>query len=231
MALINFNHYFSLVLSNYRDYNWGMTNQSGTLLVVEDVPNVLELLEVTLRFKGYPVVTARDGLEALQRVAEERPALIITDILMPNMDGYALVHTLRKDPLTRHIPVIFVSATYITPEDKNFALSLGSVRFVEKPIDAEDFLLTVAEIMTSGIDTQPREMSDETFYSGYRLRLESKLRHKNTQIQRTERLLSSLLLVQKPAFEALLAQSVKDRDEIQTELDELIKLMDELHID
>ena len=231
MALINFNHYFSLVLSNYRDYNRGMTNQSGTLLVVEDVPNVLELLEVTLRFKGYPVVTARDGLEALQRVAEERPALIITDILMPNMDGYALVHILRKDPLTRHIPVIFVSATYITPEDKNFALSLGSVRFVEKPIDAEDFLLTVAEIMTSGIDTMPREMSDQTFYTGYRLRLESKLRHKNTQIQRTERLLSSLLLVQKPAFEALLAQSVKDRDEIQTELDELIKLMDELHID
>ncbi len=207
-----------------------MSNQSGTLLVVEDVPNVLELLEVTLRFKGYPVVTARDGLEALQRVAEERPALIITDILMPNMDGYALVHNLRKDPLTRHIPVIFVSATYITPEDKNFALSLGSVRFVEKPIDAEDFLLTVAEIMTSGIDSIPRAMSDQTFYSGYRLRLESKLRHKNTQIVRTERLLSSLLPAQKPAFEALLAQSVKDRDEIQTELDELLKLMDELHI-
>ncbi len=132
-----------------------MTNQSGSLLVVEDVPNVLELLEVTLRFKGYPVITARDGLEALEKVAQERPALIITDILMPKMDGYALVHNLRKDPLTRQIPVIFVSATYITPEDKNFALSMGSVRFVEKPIDAEDFLLTVAEILTQGMDTTP----------------------------------------------------------------------------
>jgi CheY-like chemotaxis protein len=207
-----------------------MTNQSGSLLVVEDVPNVLELLEVTLRFKGYPVVTARNGLEALEKVAKERPALIITDILMPKMDGYALVHNLRKDPVTRQIPVIFVSATYITPEDKNFALSMGSVRFIEKPIDAEDFLLTVAEILTQGLDTTPRAMSDQTFYTGYRLRLESKLRHKNTQISRTERLLSTLSPAQKPAFDALLAQSVKDRNEIQNELDELLKLMDELNI-
>ena len=207
-----------------------MTNQPGPLLVVEDVPNVLELLEVTLRFKGYPVVTARDGLEALEKVAEERPALIITDILMPKMDGYALVHNLRKDPLTRQIPVIFVSATYITPEDKNFAISLGSVRFVEKPIDAEDFLLTVAEILTQGIATTPQAMSDQTFYTGYRLRLESKLRHKNTQISRTQRLLSTLSPAQKPAFESLLTQSIMDRDEIQNELDELLKLLDELHI-
>lgn len=207
-----------------------MTNQPGPLLVVEDVPNVLELLEVTLRFKGYPVVTARDGLEALEKVAEERPALIITDILMPKMDGYALVHNLRKDPLTRQIPVIFVSATYITPEDKNFAVSLGSVRFVEKPIDAEDFLLTVAEILTQGIATTPQAMSDQTFYTGYRLRLESKLRHKNTQISRTQRLLSTLSPAQKPAFESLLTQSIMDRDEIQNELDELLKLLDELHI-
>ncbi len=207
-----------------------MTNPSGSLLVVEDVPNVLELLEVTLRFKGYPVVTARDGLEALEKVAQERPALIITDILMPNMDGYALVHNLRKDPGTRQIPVIFVSATYITQEDKNFAMSMGSVRFIEKPIDAEDFLLTVAEMLTQEPDTTPRAMSDQTFYAGYRLRLENKLRHKNTQISRTERLLSTLSPAQKPAFEVLLAQSIQDRDEIQGELDELLKLMDEQNI-
>jgi two-component system OmpR family response regulator len=77
-----------------------MSTPYGPILVVEDVPNVLELLEVTLRFKGYPVVTARDGLEALEKVALERPALIITDILMPRMDGYSLVHRLRKEPLT-----------------------------------------------------------------------------------------------------------------------------------
>ncbi len=123
--------------------------------------------------------------------------------------------------------MIFVSATYVTPEDKKFALSLGGVRFVEKPIDTEDFLLTVAEILTQGIATQPRPMPDEDFYRGYRERLEAKLRHKNTQIARTERLLQTLPEEQKPAFQSLLVQAVRDRDEIQAELDELYRILDE----
>ncbi|MDP3186033.1 MAG: response regulator [Anaerolineales bacterium] len=120
----------------------------GPLLIVEDVPNVLELLEITLRFKGYPVVTARNGQEALDQIAKERPALVITDILMPTMDGYALAQRLRTDPQTRDIPIIFLSATYFSPEDKAFAISLGAVRFIEKPIDTPDFLLTIAELLT-----------------------------------------------------------------------------------
>ena len=75
----------------------------GPILIVEDNPNVLELLEVTLRFKGYPVVTAVNGQDALEKAAKERPALIITDILMPRMDGYSLAHNIRKNPLTAKI--------------------------------------------------------------------------------------------------------------------------------
>ena len=150
----------------------------GPILIVEDTPNVLELLEVALRFKGYPVVSARDGQEAMERVAEERPALVITDILMPKMDGYTLAHNLRKNPRTAQIPIIFISATYITPEDKNFALNLGAMRFIEKPIDTEDFLLTVAEILTQGVPNTVQPMDEEAFFKGYRERLESKLRQK-----------------------------------------------------
>ena len=98
--------------------------------------------------------------------------------------------TLRKDPLTRQIPIIFLSATYVTPDDKKFALSLGAVRFMEKPIDTEEFLLTIAEILTQGTPTLPTPMNERDFYQGYRERLEHKLRHKNTQIARTERLLA-----------------------------------------
>jgi CheY-like chemotaxis protein len=199
----------------------------GPILVVEDTPNVLELLDVTLRFKGYPVITARNGQEAMERIAAERPALIVTDILMPKMDGYAMVHALRKDPLTMQIPVIFVSATYITPEDKTFALSLGAVRFIEKPIDTEDFLLSVAEVLTQGMATQPQPLSETIFYQGYRERLEAKLRHKNTQISRTERLLQTLSVNQQPAFQALLNAAINDRDEIQNELNQLLKLLAE----
>jgi CheY-like chemotaxis protein len=200
----------------------------GPLLVVEDVPNVLELLEVTLRFKGYPVITAHNGQEALEKVASDHPALVITDILMPKMDGYALAHRLRTNPQTRNIPIIFLSATYVTPEDKDFALSLGAARFIEKPIDTEEFLLTVAELLTAGPDTLPRPLSERDFYTGYRARLEHKLRHKNTQISRTERLLTTLPESQRPAFEALLQQAKNDREEIQTELNEIYQILDEL---
>jgi CheY-like chemotaxis protein len=199
----------------------------GPILVVEDVPNILDLLAVTLRFKGYPVVTASNGQEALERIAEQRPALVITDILMPKMDGFALMHKLRTDPKTNQIPVVFLSATYVTPEDKAFALSLGAARFLEKPVDTEEFLLTVAEILTQGPPTVPAPMSQEEFYVGYRERLESKLRHKNTQITRTERLLKTLPEEQKPAFEALLEEARHHRDSIEIELNDLFEILDQ----
>ena len=197
----------------------------GPLLVVEDVPNILELLTVTLRFKGYPVITARNGVEALEMIAKERPALIITDILMPKMDGYAFVQKLRKDVKTHDIPIIFLSATYVTPEDKTFALSLGASRFIEKPIDTEDFLLTIAELLTQGPSTIPQPLEDDEFYVGYRQRLENKLRHKNTQIIRTERLLKTLPEEQVASFEQLLDQANRDRDQIRAELAEIQKIL------
>jgi len=205
-----------------------MSKLYGPILIVEDVPNVLELLEVTLRFKGYAVITARNGEEALEVIAKQRPVLIVTDILMPKMDGYAFVQKLRLNVDTRPIPVVFLSATYVTPEDKDFALSLGAARFMEKPIDTEDFLLTVAELVSGNPLTQPQPLDMERFFNGYRTRLENKLRHKNTQIARAERLLPTLPPDQKPAFEALLQQSVRDRDEIQTELLDIYKTIEEL---
>ena len=205
-----------------------MNIHSGPLLVVEDVPNLLQLLEVTLRFKGYPVVGARNGREALEYIEKERPALVITDILMPEVDGYSLAYTLRNNHKTSQIPIIFISATYITPEDKSFALKLGAVRFIEKPIDTEDFLLTVAEILTEGISVLPRPMEEVTFYQGYRERLENKLHYKKTQISRTERLLKTLPDEQKPAFEELLNQSIAEKNRIKDELDRLYSALDEL---
>ncbi len=197
----------------------------GPLLIVEDTPNIRELLTVTLRFKGYPVVTAQNGKEALEMIAKERPALIVTDILMPVMDGYAFVQKLRTDVKTHDIPVIFLSATYVTPEDKTFALSLGASRFLEKPIDTEDFLLTIAELLTQGPSTLPQPLEDTEFYTGYRARLETKLGHKGTQITRTERLLKTLPKDQVPAFKQLLEQAKSDRDQIRSELAAIRKIL------
>ncbi len=200
------------------DYNENMSQSSGPILIVEDIPHILELLEVTLKFKGYEVVTARNGDEAMECIAAEKPALILTDILMPKLDGFALAQQVRSNPGTRDIPIIFISATFITQEDKEFALSLGAVRFLEKPIEASELMLTVAEVLTGESPEQPEPLPDSTFQRGYTARLLDKLRHKENQIRRAQRLVETVPAEQRPAFEALLAQTKVQRDQIEDEL-------------
>jgi CheY-like chemotaxis protein len=199
---------------------------NGPILIVEDIPHILELLEVTLKFKGYDVITARNGDEALEIIAGEPPVLILTDILMPRLDGYALAQAVRSDPETRHIPIIFISATFITPEDKEFALSLGAVRFLEKPIEASELLLTVAEVMTGEFEGNALPMAERAFQQGYSDRLREKLHHKENQIRRAQRLVETVPAEQRPAFEALLAQTRVQRDQIEEELRTLHSLLD-----
>ncbi|MFN2147401.1 MAG: response regulator [Anaerolineales bacterium] len=200
---------------------------NGPILIVEDIPHILELLEVTLKFKGYDVMTARNGDEALELIGTDPPVLILTDILMPRLDGYALAQAVRSNPETRHIPIIFISATFITPEDKEFALSLGAVRFLEKPIEASELLLTVAEVMTGEFEGSPSPMPERAFQQGYSDRLREKLHHKENQIRRAQRLVETVPPEQRPAFEALLAQTKVQRDQIEEELRTLHSLLDE----
>ncbi len=199
----------------------------GPILVVEDVANIRELLEVTLKFKGYPVVTARNGDEALECIANERPALIITDILMPKLDGFALAYKVRSDPRTRRIPILFVSATYVSLEDKTFAHRLGAVAFLEKPVDTEELLLTVAEILTMGGGQRPKPLGDADFLRCHQERLEEKLKHKDHQIIRAERLLEKVPEEQLPALQAVLDEAISQRKEIKAELGVIRAALDE----
>ena len=208
-----------------------MNTTQGYLLVVEDVPDILTLLNATLKFKGYRVITARNGLEALEQIEKERPALIITDILMPKMDGFSLVHRLRLDPATRNIPVIFLSATYIAPEDKSFALTIGVTRFIEKPVNLETFFPVVDELLAQKEAEVSGLLDESSFYEGYRKRLETKMKHKNTQIARDENLLKTLTGTERLSFEASLRQSIAEREEIQKLLNQIRERMDHLKPD
>ena len=192
-----------------------MSTQTGYLLVVEDIADILNLLEATLKFKGYRVVTAHNGEEALEIIHKERPDLIIADILMPKMDGFSMVHRLRINPETRRIPVVFLSATYVAPEDKAFALSLGATRFIEKPVDLPTFLPIIDKLLKQGVHTPVEPLNEYDFYEGYRKRLEIKLSQKNTQIVRDERLLDSLSEDDRIAMKKSMEQAVNERAEIQ----------------
>ena len=195
--------------------------QSGYILIVEDVPDILRLLEATLKFKGYRAVTAFNGQEALEQIKRERPTLIITDIMMPKLDGFGLVHRLRIDPETRDIPVIFLTATYVALEDKAFALNIGATRFIEKPVNFDKFLGTIEELLKEGAPVDPPQMSEAEFYEGYRQRLEKKLQQKVTQIARDERLLTTISEDEKHTFRASLQMAWNERDEIERLLSEL----------
>ncbi|MCE1253683.1 MAG: response regulator [Anaerolineae bacterium] len=200
-----------------------MNEIPGPIMIIEDLPSIRDLLEMTLRYKGYQVFSAADGEEALEKLKDQRPSLIITDVLMPRMDGFSLVQRLRYLPATRYIPIIVISATYIEPEDKDFALKMGVTRFIEKPIDTEDFLLNIAETLTDENRPAPMEpLSKKEFIDGYRERLEHKLRYKSAQISRIERLLRTLPESQRQAFESMLTESLYDRDLIQQELTDLL---------
>ena len=203
-----------------------MSAQPGYLLVVDDVPDILELLNAMLEFKGYRVVTARNGQEALEVIERERPALIIADILMPKMDGFSLVNRLRLNPQTRDIPVIFLSATYVAPEDKAFARTIGVTRFIEKPVDVESFLPMIAEYLNQDMPASLEPLNEYDFYTGYRKRLEAKLKQKNIQIARDQHLLGTLSESERPSFEASLHQTMSDRDEMQHLISQIRELLE-----
>ncbi len=205
-----------------------MNTKQEYLLVVEDIPDILKLLEATLVFKGYRVITASNGQEALEAIQKERPAIIVTDILMPKMDGFSLVHRLRINPETRDIPVVFLSATYVAPEDKAFAITIGATRFVEKPVALDEFLPIIEELLKQGAPTKIDLPNEFEFYDGYRKRLEIKLNHKITQIARDEHLVRTLSDSEKASFETSLRLAINERREIELLLTQIRDQLEKL---
>lgn len=205
-----------------------MNAGSGYLLIVEDDPDILKLLQTTLTFRGYRVVTARNGKEGLDIVRAKRPAIVIADIMMPKLDGFGLVHRLRLDPETCDIPVVFITATYVAPEDREFALNIGATRFIQKPVDLEAFLTTVAELLEGGLPVTIQPMHEINFYEGYRLRLETKLDQKNKQIARDEHLLKTRDDLDREAMEISMRHAVEERQEILLLLDQVRQQIEKL---
>jgi DNA-binding response OmpR family regulator len=198
-----------------------MDKGNDYLLIVEDDPDILKLLDTTLKFKGYRVVRARNGREGLNLIQRERPAIVIADIMMPQLDGFGLVHRLRINPDTRDIPVVFITATYVTPEDQEFALNIGATRFIQKPVDLENLLAVIAQLLEHpGTSPVIEPLNEFNFYNGYRRRLEAKLDQKIRQIAREEHLLGTHP-AEDEALMLSLRHAVKERDELMILLDQI----------
>ena len=116
------------------------------LLVVDDDPSLLLAVSETLRAEGYEVMTARRGAEAMVRIAEALPDLVISDIRMPGMDGYALVRNLRSAPRTRLVPIIFLTAKDETA-DRIAGFRSGVDAYLTKPFEPDELVAVIRSIL------------------------------------------------------------------------------------
>jgi CheY-like chemotaxis protein len=191
------------------------------LLVVEDAPEVRQMLDQILRLNGYEVTTAQNGVEALAAIEKQQPELIVTDILMPKMDGFSLIYRLRTDAKTRNIPVVFLTATYVSADDKDFATTIGATRFLQKPIDTHDFLEMIVELLNQPQAVVPAPPKETEFFEKYQARLEAKRAERKSQITRAQQRLGSLPASEKPSSEVILRQSEQDLQLVEAELQQI----------
>lgn len=119
---------------------------SKRILVVDDEPNLLVAVAATLRAEGYEITTARNGKEAILRIAENIPDLIVSDIRMPVMDGYALSRQLRAAPHTSLIPIVFLTAKD-DMSDRITGLRAGVDAYLTKPFEPEELLAIISNIL------------------------------------------------------------------------------------
>jgi two-component system OmpR family response regulator len=136
----------------------GKTAAEATLLVVEDEPNILELLAGSLRFTGFDVVTATNGADAVQSARRHRPDLIVLDVMLPDIDGFDVARRLRSGG--DHTPVLFLTARDAV-QDRIKGLTIGGDDYVTKPFSLEEVIARIRAVLRrfrGGVTEPPPRM-------------------------------------------------------------------------
>lgn len=179
------------------------------VLIVEDKKPDRTLLSELLTSKNYEVVEANNGIEALKSVKTLNPDIIISDIMMPEMDGFALLRELKKDDSTKHIPLVFYTAHYVGEKDKELAVKLGASGFIFKPLEFKE-LLNKLESLLKDYETglvrpeKPSFETEEEFLKQYSERIIRKLEEKVIELDQET-------VERKWAFEEL-ARALNERE-------------------
>ena len=129
----------------------GRATPEARLLVVDDEPNIRELLSASLRYAGFEVATAADGQQALALADSFRPDLLVLDVMMPGLDGFGVVRRLRQSG--RHTPVLFLTARDAA-EDKVSGLTLGGDDYVTKPFSLDEVLARIRAVLRRSAGAQ-----------------------------------------------------------------------------
>ncbi len=119
------------------------------ILAVDDEPNIVRLIQVNLERHGYQVETANNGAQALAKIKANRPDLLVSDVMMPEMDGFELLANVRRDPALMDLPVIMLTAK---AQDKDVleGYKTGADMYLTKPFNPQELLAFVKRILSSG---------------------------------------------------------------------------------
>ncbi len=156
------------------------------ILIVEDDQNNRDILGLVLKKQGYEIQQACNGREALEKVRLSRPDLIISDVMMPEMDGFMLCRLLKADPALKDIPFVLFTATNSEKDEETLALSMGAVRFIRKPFETRDLLAAVKEELARGAAAGPAvppAKPGQSADSDYLSILTRKLRAKEVELE------------------------------------------------
>ena len=117
------------------------------ILVVDDEPDIVRVVVRIMEARGHVVTTAADGFEALERVAQERPDVVILDLHLPKMDGFEVCRRLKGDVGTRDIPIVMMTAAYVSVEDARAGAETGADEYVVKPFLREVLIHNVERLL------------------------------------------------------------------------------------
>ena len=160
------------------------------ILIVDDKAEERYLLETLLKGSGYEVVSVTNGAEALERLRSQAFDMVISDILMPVMDGFRFCQELRVDKKLKDIPFVFYTATYTDEKDEELALKMGADWFIRKPIEPEEFTKiikgVIKKIEVSEKRGRPVFEEEKEVLKLYSERLVKKLEKRNLELQRLE---------------------------------------------
>lgn len=166
------------------------------VLIVDDKNDNLYYLQSLLTGSGYTVEVASHGAEALVKARQRAPQIIVSDLLMPVMDGYTLLRHWKTDTKLQSVPFIVYTATYTEPEDEKLALSLGADTFILKPCEPEDFLAKLREVESKGVIASPdfpntviNQDSESEILKDYSVVLIRKLEEKTLQLEEANKIL------------------------------------------
>jgi PAS domain S-box-containing protein len=193
-------------------------------LIVDDQEQNLYLLQVLLKGNGYEVESAGNGAEALEKARHHLPDLIISDILMPVMDGFALCREWRQDESLKTVPFIFYTATYTDPKDEAFSLSLGADRFLVKPLDPEILIAEIAAVIRNKVSgakasTEEGVLPEPAFLKEYNEVLIHKLEHKILKLEEANKDLEAEIAARKQVEYALRDSEERYRSLFENSMD------------